>query len=33
MTELSQTLFTQMEESNQLDSVIRKNLETLGYGG
>jgi type I restriction enzyme M protein len=33
MTELSQTLYTQMEESNQLDSVIRKNLETLGYGG
>jgi type I restriction enzyme M protein len=33
MTELSQTLFAQMEESNQLDSVIRKNLETLGYGG
>jgi type I restriction enzyme M protein len=33
MTELSQTLYAQMEESNQLDSVIRKNLETLGYGG
>jgi type I restriction enzyme M protein len=32
MTELSQTLYAQMEESNQLDSVIRKNLETLGYG-
>ncbi|MBT6852192.1 MAG: N-6 DNA methylase, partial [Opitutae bacterium] len=33
MTELSQTLYAQMEESNQLDSVIRKNLEGLGYGG
>jgi type I restriction enzyme M protein len=32
MTELSQTLYAQMEESNQLDSIIRKNLETLGYG-
>ncbi|MBT3568898.1 MAG: SAM-dependent DNA methyltransferase, partial [Opitutae bacterium] len=30
---LSQTLYAQMEESNQLDSVIRKNLEGLGYGG
>lgn len=33
MTELSQTLYTQMEGSSQLDAVIRKNLEGLGYGG
>ena len=26
-------LANRMNESNQLDSVIRKNLETLGYGG
>jgi type I restriction enzyme M protein len=33
MTELSQTLYAQMEESAKLDEVIRKNLEGLGYGG
>ena len=32
MTELSQTLYAQMEESTKLDDVIRKNLEGLGYG-
>jgi type I restriction enzyme M protein len=32
MTELSQTLFGQMKESEKLDAVIRKNLEVLGYG-
>ena len=32
MTEMSQTLYTQMEESTKLDEVIRKNLEGLGYG-
>jgi type I restriction enzyme M protein len=32
MTELSQTLFTQMKESAKLDEVIRENLEGLGYG-
>jgi type I restriction enzyme M protein len=32
MTELSQTLYGQMEESEKLDAVIRKNLEVLGYG-
>ena len=32
MTELSQTLYAQMEESAKLDEVIRKNLEGLGYG-
>ncbi len=32
MTELSQTLYEQMEESAKLDEVIRKNLEDLGYG-
>ena len=26
-------LANRMKRSNQLDSVIRKNLETLGYGG
>lgn len=33
MTEMSQTLYAQMEESEKLDKVIRKNLEALGYGG
>jgi len=33
MTELTQTLYRQMEESEKLDAVIRKNLEALGYGG
>jgi type I restriction enzyme M protein len=32
MTEMSQTLYGQMEESVKLDEVIRKNLEGLGYG-
>ncbi len=32
MTEMSQTLYQQMEESAKLDKVIRKNLEVLGYG-
>jgi len=32
MADLSQTLYKQMEESEKLDDVIRKNLEALGYG-
>jgi len=32
MTELSSTLYEQMHESVKLDSVIRKNLEHLGFG-
>ncbi len=32
MTELSQTLYSQMEEEEKLDAVIRKNLGVLGYG-
>ena len=32
MTELSKTLYEQMQESDKLDEVIRKNLEVLGYG-
>ena len=32
MTEMSQTLYRQMEESAKLDEVIQKNLEVLGYG-
>ncbi|MEM5536567.1 class I SAM-dependent DNA methyltransferase [Neptuniibacter pectenicola] len=32
MAELSQTLYQQMDEAEKLDSVIRKNLEVLGYG-
>jgi type I restriction enzyme M protein len=32
MTELSQTLYAQMAESEKLDEVIRKNLKGLGYG-
>jgi type I restriction enzyme M protein len=32
MTELTQTLYRQMEESERLDAVIRQNLEVLGYG-
>lgn len=32
MTEMSQTLYGQIEESAKLDEVIRKNLEGLGYG-
>ena len=32
MAELSKTLYQQMDEAKQLDSVIRQNLEVLGYG-
>ena len=32
MAELSATLYEQMRESIELDAVIRKNLEVLGYG-
>lgn len=32
MTELSVTLFRQMRQSAELDDVIRKNLELLGFG-
>jgi type I restriction enzyme M protein len=32
MTELSQTLYAQMAESEKLDQVIRQNLNSLGYG-
>lgn len=32
MAELSSTLYKQMAEAEQLDAVIRKNLEVLGYG-
>lgn len=32
MAELSQTLFKQMAHAEKLDSVIRKNLQGLGYG-
>jgi type I restriction enzyme M protein len=32
MKELTQTLYRQMDESEKLDAVIRKNLEGLGYG-
>jgi len=32
MTEMSQMLYGQMEESATLDEVIRKNFEALGYG-
>ena len=31
MTELSQTLYQQMQEAEKLDAVIRQNLEVLGY--
>lgn len=31
MTEMSQTLYVQMAKSEKLDTVIRKNLESLGY--
>ena len=33
MGDLTQTLYRQMDESEKLDAVIRKNLEALGYGG
>ena len=32
MKELSQALYQQMEQAAELDTVIRKNLEGLGYG-
>ena len=32
MTELTQTLYAQMKQSSELDEVIRKNMEALGYG-
>jgi len=32
MKELSQTLYQQMKEAEELDKTIRKNLEALGYG-
>ena len=32
MSELSQTLYRQMNQSDELDKAIRKNLEALGYG-
>ncbi|MBR9784262.1 MAG: type I restriction-modification system subunit M [Gammaproteobacteria bacterium] len=32
MAELSQTLFKQMAECNELDKAIRQNLKELGYG-
>lgn len=32
MTEMSQALYGQMEESAKLDEMIWKNLEGLGYG-
>jgi type I restriction enzyme M protein len=32
MTELSQTLYSQMSQAEELDKAIRKNLEALGYG-
>ena len=32
MSELSQTLFTQMAAGEELDKAIRQNLEVLGYG-
>tara|TARA_R110000737_G_C14624193_1_gene494258 strand:+ start:11171 stop:12757 length:1587 start_codon:yes stop_codon:yes gene_type:complete len=32
MKELSQTLYSQMEQAEVLDKVIRQNLEVLGYG-
>jgi len=31
-TELTRTLYRQMEEPESLDGVIRKNLSGLGYG-
>ncbi|EDI5215006.1 DNA methyltransferase, partial [Salmonella enterica subsp. enterica serovar Enteritidis] len=32
MRELSQTLFAQMKQAEELDNAIRQNLEVLGYG-
>ncbi len=33
MSDLTQTLYRQMDESEKLDAVIRQNLEALGYVG
>jgi type I restriction enzyme M protein len=32
MAELSQALYAQMQQAQELDAVIRRNLEGLGYG-
>lgn len=32
MTDLTATLYEQMDEAEKLDQAIRKNLEVLGYG-
>ncbi len=32
MVELTQTLYAQMQQAQELDAVIRRNLEGLGYG-
>ena len=32
MSELSQTLYSQMNQTEELDKAIRINLEVLGYG-
>jgi len=32
MSELSDTIYQQFEKADQLDVVIQKNLEVLGYG-
>jgi len=32
MRDLSQTLFAQMKQAEELDKAIRQNLEALGYG-
>ena len=32
MTELSQTLYSQMKQAEELDKAICNNLEVLGYG-
>ncbi|MBB1470392.1 N-6 DNA methylase [Pseudoalteromonas sp. SG41-5] len=32
MSELSQTLYSQMNQADELDNAIRKNLQALGYG-
>ncbi len=32
MAELSATLYEQFAEADQLEAIIKKNLEVLGYG-
>ena len=32
MAEFSATLYQQFDKANQVEAVIRKNLEVLGYG-